>query len=281
MDAATKAEQQDPHAEQTMPESETVEDPGGDDAEREQPDQPEEETQTETPEEPDEGDGDEEGDDDSGDDASGTEGKKVPQTQSRAGRARAAGGQRKRQAPRKNGGDDPKAKARLELQGLTEQNRKKGHTAPMQKKARDLAKIAGVDVPAWAKATGSKSGSDTPRRESDPDLILAHKATALATGGSVAKDGTLTVGDTKFGAPVNTTQVKAMHDALKGKGTDLPEEARKRLRELNGTFPSKMKMWARKDAAIAVVIHEERQASKRRTSAPAKSKDKTREPVPA
>jgi hypothetical protein len=173
----------------------------------------------------------------------------------------------------------------------------------MQKKARDLAKIAGVDVPAWAKATGSKSGSDTPRRESDPDLILAHKATALATGGSVAKDGTLTVGDTKFGAPVNTTQVKAMHDALKGKnvpeylkapigklrdyaagkikGTDLPEEARKRLRELNGTFPSKMKMWARKDAAIAVVIHEERQASKRRTSAPAKSKDKTREPVPA
>jgi len=125
-----------------------------------------------------------------------------------------------------------------------------------------------------------KKGAASAPRQRDPQLILAHKATALATRGKVDKDGALTVGQVRFGAAVNTTQVNAVQKAVKGKNllqwlgckeselrryvqgetkaSDLPEKTRGVLRELNATFPQKMKMWPRKDAAILLMLHEER-----------------------
>ena len=148
----------------------------------------------------------------------------------------------------------------------------------------DAAEKARAEVKAASKRGKAK---DAPKRADDPDLRTAHEATALATGGSVSKDGALTVGEVKFGAAVNTTQIRLMREQVKGKNilqmlggvseaalrryakgeckaTDLPEGARKGLKELNGKFPPKLKMWPRKDAAILCVINAERKRSSKK-----------------
>ena len=125
--------------------------------------------------------------------------------------------------------------------------------------------------------------------------------TAYATDGKVV-DGKVIVGDRVFGAAVSERQVREMREQLKGrndipktlhvsesklaqyaagkiKATDLPDEARAALKELNGRFDPKLKMWSRKCAVIALFIHRERKSAKK-ASAKATKKEE-REAVPA
>ena len=114
----------------------------------------------------------------------------------------------------------------------------------------------------------------------------------------MSKDGTLTIGTVKFGAAVNTTQVREVAQRIKGKdvlrqmlggvslaalkryakgevkATDLPEKARKGLKELNGSFDPKLKMWPRKDAAILVVMLEGRRKGAKKPPAPKPAPEK-------
>ena len=155
---------------------------------------------------------------------------------------------------------------------------------------------------AEVKAASSRGKKDAKvaqarKRADDPDLRMAHEATALATRGHVTKDGTLVIpakGDKDyhpFGASVNTTQVREMADRIKGKdplrqmlggvslaalkryargeikATDLPEKAKAGLKELNSTFDPKLKMWPRKNAAILVVMLEARKKGARKPAA--------------
>jgi len=139
-------------------------------------------------------------------------------------------------------------------------------------------KAKAKDKPEPAKAKAKTNGGAA--KPKSAELLLAHKATALATGGSVSKDGVLTKGERVFGAPVNAGQVELVRDAVKGKPimeqlgcketelkayatgdikvSDLPEKAKAFLKELNGKFDSKAKMWPRKDAAILYVLQQER-----------------------
>jgi hypothetical protein len=131
---------------------------------------------------------------------------------------------------------------------------------------------------------------DKPKQQDDPNLQLAHRATVLATGCETKENGApdRSTDKTKFGASVTSKQVAAVKDAVKGKdilkllgcsdaqlkgyatdrskGADLPEETRKFLREFNKQFPPKMKMWARKDAAILYELVQERKRASRRSS---------------
>jgi hypothetical protein len=155
--------------------------------------------------------------------------------------------------------------------------------------AKDAEKMKEIEAKRKAEAKGEKAP-----RERDPDVILGHKATALATRGSVSKEGVLTVGERKFGAACNATQVKAIREQVKGKNilqflggvsekalkeyaqgdikaTELPESCKKALKELNAKFPPKMKMWPRKDAALLYVLHAERKAAQKK-AAPKKEK---------
>ena len=133
-----------------------------------------------------------------------------------------------------------------------------------------------------AEVKGAKTAAP---RERSAEMVLANKATALATGGSVSKEGALRIGERKFGAAVNAGQVELVASKVKGKNIlqwlgckeidlrryaageikvgDLPEAARKRLKELNGQFDTRLKMWPRKDAAILYVLQQERKKGSR------------------
>ena len=147
---------------------------------------------------------------------------------------------------------------------------------------------------AAAKKVAAK-GKAEPRPKS-AEMLLANKATALATGRTVNKDGVIVGEQTRvFGAPVNSGQVVLIRDAVKGKNilqwlgckeielrryaegsikaSELPEAARKRLKELNGRFESRLKMWPRKDAAILYVLQQERKRGERKPK-PSKPKPK-------
>lgn len=133
--------------------------------------------------------------------------------------------------------------------------------------------------------------------EMDPDLALAHRATCLATGCDMENGRPNRKTDkVPFGASVNSSQVKAVKEAVKGKditkllgvsesqlkayaqdvsaAKEWPEEGRKNMREFNKQFPQKMKMWARKDAAILYELLQERKRNARKSKS-------TKQPTPA
>ncbi len=120
------------------------------------------------------------------------------------------------------------------------------------------------------------------------DLVLAHRATAVATGGSVSKDGVLKVGERKFGAPVNANQFALVAAKVKGKNIlqvlgckeaelkgyadgskaakELPEQTRTVLKEMKASFDDRLKFWPRKIAAILYVLQQERKKGQRAAS---------------
>ena len=138
-----------------------------------------------------------------------------------------------------------------------------------------------------AKPKTPEKKDDKPKQIDDPDLQLAHRATCLATGCDMENGRPNRKTDkVPFGASVNSTQVRAVREAVKGKdilktisvteaqlkayaqdvsaSKEWPEEGRKNMREFNKQFPPKMKMWARKDAAILYELLQERKRGARR-----------------
>jgi hypothetical protein len=214
----------------------------------------------------------------------------VPENATRAGRKRAAkpaSGKKRSSSSQKKGSAGEQA----EYDRLIAQQKDKGYTSAMAKKVRDLAGKLGKTPPKWAQAKGGSDGDAQQKRADDPDLQLAHEATAYATDGKVV-DNKVIVGDTKFGAPVTARQVQEVRAYLKGKdilkhlhvseaklseyargkikATDLPDEARAALKEMNASFDPKLKMWARKDAVIALFIHRRERKAKQKKAAPQK-----------
>lgn len=238
----------------------------------------------------------------------------VPDAASRAGRKRAAkkveakGKEpEKPKAGVKPKGDEKAAQklkeARKELADLSAKFRERGSDSTMLRRARHLSKVLGKEPPVWARPQSNGKKETVRSPEELRDLLLGHEATALATKGKVV-DGKLEKGKVPFGASCNSTQVHLMREQLgrrevpvflKGvkmtdlKGyvtgdkrlTDLPEETRAALKELNKKFPPKLKMWARKDAAILFMLHEERKRGARRKPTAAATSSKESAPVPA
>jgi hypothetical protein len=191
-----------------------------------------------------------------------------------------------------------KSKDEQEFERLVAKQKSDGYTHVEAKKVRGLAEKLGKRVPKWAQEKGKSSETKRATPATDPDSRLAHKANALAFQGKCDKDGVfdLESATVKFGARVTTVQIVAMREALKGKNiikelgnvklsdlkayaagskrlVELSDETRAALKDLNKTFPPKMKMWARKDAVIAYILHtEERTKSngKAKTQAPEK-----------
>ena len=211
---------------------------------------------------------------------------KLPDTATKAGRKR----QQKKAEPKKAKATDKEKEDRkkLEVKWAEFQKRfkERGTTTAMSRQVRELAETLGKNAPKWAQASAGKPAA-TPRAD-DPDLQLAHKATAFAMQGEV-ENGKVVRTKIKFGAPCSARQVGLMREQLKGKdilkslhvserklaeyasgkvkATDLPEEARAAIKELNAKFDPKLKMWARKCAAIALMIHRERKSKARKPKA--------------
>jgi hypothetical protein len=102
---------------------------------------------------------------------------------------------------------------------------------------------------------------DKPKQQDDPNLQLAHRASKQVAAVKDAVKGK----DILKLLGCSDAQLKG-YATDRSKGADLPEETRKFLREFNKQFPPKMKMWARKDAAILYELVQERKRASRRSS---------------
>ena len=219
----------------------------------------------------------------------------LPESMTKAGRKRAAKASSTKAAPRAKAKAESKPdkekeeqkKLREEYTALNKTFKERGTDMKTARRMRHVAEKLGRDVPKWAAVQSKAKDPDAPKRADDPDLKIAHEMTAYATNGRVV-DGKVVAGDVKFGASVSARQVGLMREALKGKdilkflkvpesklaqyaagkikATDLPQEGRDAIKALNATFDPSLKMWARKDAVIALFLHRERKSAKAKSA---------------